>query len=269
MLLVASAAPAATLYSNGFETNTSDWSAGVSRVPTGTNGVTSASGSFHGQAAGNPASSFTQWGGYNYGAGNAVPTAFQEYTTSLDIYLNVGGGFANDTRFDFTSAINNAAGTHKRDFAFNGGFYNDASAPGAGNRFVFSASNSTGRANSFPKNPGRDPIAITASGWYTFQHHFYDNAGVLAVDLSILDATSTLVNTWTLSTLADTIATVGGNRYGWFANNEFSFLAIDNASLNTAAAPVPLPMAAVAGFALIGGLGGVKGLRRFRRAQQD
>ena len=35
-----------------------------------------------------------------------------------------------------------------------------------------------------------------------------------------------------------------------------------------AAAPVPLPAAAWAGFALIGGLGGAKGLRRFRRVQE-
>ena len=45
-----------------------------------------------------------------------------------------------------------------------------------------SASNNAARANSFPKNPGRDPFAISSTGWYTFEHHFYENAGLLAVE---------------------------------------------------------------------------------------
>ncbi len=104
---------------------------------------------------------------------------------------------------------------------------------------MFSASNNTGRANSFPKNPGRDPIAISAAGWYTFQHHFYNNgSGVLAVDLSILDAGGAVLKTWTLSDSSDVIGvTVGGNRYGWFATNEFSFLAIDNSRLDVPVGP--------------------------------
>ena len=122
---------------------------------------------------------------------------------------------------------------------FNGGYYNDAGGPGAGPRFVFSASNTSGRANSFPKNPGRDPIAITAAGWYTFQHEFYDSgSGVLAVDLSILDAGGTVLKTWTLSDPSDVIGTtVGGNRYGWFPQNDFPFLAFDNARLSVAVGP--------------------------------
>ncbi|HEV2689036.1 MAG TPA: hypothetical protein VGV35_10785, partial [Bryobacteraceae bacterium] len=36
-------------------------------------------------------------------------------------------------------------------------------------------------------------------------------------------------HTWTLSDPTDIIgSTVGGNRYGWFASQEFNFLAIDN-----------------------------------------
>jgi hypothetical protein len=222
------------LYSNGFEANTNDWSAGVTRVPSGTAGVTSADGSFHGVAA---SGSFSRWGGYNFGAASSP---FQEYWTSVDIYLNVGSGLANDTRFDFTSAINNLAGAHRRDFAFNAGFYNDATGPGSGSdRFVFSASNNTGRGNSDPKNPARSPIAISSTGWYTFEHHFYDNAGVLAVDLSIFDTANSLLGSWTLSDLTDVIGgpNVGGNRYGWFSSIEASptggsgSLPIDNASL--------------------------------------
>jgi hypothetical protein len=39
---------------------------------------------------------------------------------------------------------------------------------------------------------------------------------------------------WTLSDPADVIGTtVGGNRYGLFASNEFPFLAIDNSKRNS------------------------------------
>lgn len=255
-LAASGTAASSVLYSNGFETDTTDWSAGATRVASGFNGIPSADGSFHAEAA---AGAFTRWGGYNFGAGNAVATAFQEYWTTLDIYLDVGASLANDTRFDFTSAINNAAGTHLRDFAFNVGFYDDATGPGAGtDRFVISASNNTGRGDSDPKNVARAPIAIDATGWYTFQHHFYDNAGVLAVDLGIFDDGGALLNEWTLSDAGDLIAGVGGNRYGWFPNNELDFVAIDNAQLRLASA-VPAPASALllgVGLLLLGSLRG-------------
>jgi hypothetical protein len=216
-------------YFNGFETDTNGWT-GANRVASGTNGVTSASGAWHAEAVGRPS---TNWGGYT----DEFPAS--GYTTELDIYLDPASGTINDTRFDWTSAINTPAGNHRRDFAFNGGYYDDADATGTGDRFVFSASNNTGRGSSFPKNPARDPIAITTAGWYTFQHHFYDSGSdVLAVDLSILDAGGTPVGEWTLSDPSDVIdVTVGGNRYGWFATNEFPFLAFDNARLSVAVGP--------------------------------
>jgi hypothetical protein len=216
-------------YFNGFETDTYDWT-GANRVPSGSNGVTSASGAWHAEAVATP---FTRWGGYT----DEFPA--NGYTTAVDIYLDPASGTTNDRRFDWTSAINTPAATHRRDFVFNGGYYNDTTGPGAGPRFVFSASTNAGRANSFPRNPGRDPIAIMDAGWYTFQHHFYDSgSGVLAVDLSILDAGGTPVGEWTLSDPSDVIdVTVGGNRYGWFAQNEFSFLAFDNARLDVAVGP--------------------------------
>lgn len=241
-----SAAQAGVLYSNGFETNVTDWNAFggsfiASRVSSGTNGVTSQSGSFH--AENSATGSASRWGGYNFGAGNAVPTAFQEYWTEVGIYLDVGGGWANNTRFDFSSAINNSAGTHNRDFIFNGGFYNDNDgSPGTGlNRFIFSASNNTQPGSAYAKNPAKAPIAITASGWYTFQHHFYDNGGQLAADLFIINSSNTPVGMWTLSDPTDLIAGIGGNRYGWFDYNQFSTLAFDNAQLRTKDAAVPEP----------------------------
>ncbi len=255
-------ASAAVPYFNGFESNTTDWSPEVARVTSGTSGIPAASGSFFGLLDPS-AGAFSRWDGYNYGAGNGVPTAFIEYTTSVDIYLNLEGGWGNDTRFDFSSAINSSAtGLFRRDFIFNGGFYNDADgSPGSGtNRFIFSASNNSQPGSAFAKNPARGPIAISTTGWYTFEHHFYENAlGDLAVDLSIFDSSNALVNTWLLTDSTDDIALVGGNRYGWFDFNQFSGLGIDNASLTT----IPAPSAA----ALLGLAGGVLASRRRRESQ--
>lgn len=245
---------ATPLYFNGFETNTAGWN-NATRVVSGTGGVTSADGSYHANAA-SAVGVYTDFGGYNFGAGNAVPTAFQSYRTSIDIYLDVGAGLANDTRFDFSSAINNSSGTFQRDFIFNAGFYNDATGPGAStNRFVISASNNAQRGSAYAKNPGRDPYAISATGWYTFQHTFADVGGVLKVTMDIFDATDVLLHSWSLSNVSDSIATTGGNRYGWFDLNELDTkMAFDNASLEIlqqSAVPEPASLALV-GLALAG-----------------
>lgn len=245
--VAAAAVSAAPLYFNGFEADTAGWLQNTTRVASGTGSIASASGAYHASIIPN---AYTDFGGYNYGAGNAVPTTFQPYRTALDIYLDVSGGYANDSRFDYTSAINKADGTHLRDFAFNVGFYDDATGPSANTaRFVVSASNNTGQANSFPKNSARNPIAISNTGWYTFQHTFYNDGGTLAVDLEIFDALDQLVGNWTLSNASDLIAGVGGNRYGWFppigigrANaTPIGSLAIDNSLLEITSAAVPEP----------------------------
>jgi hypothetical protein len=54
---------------------------------------------------------------------------------------------------------------------------------------------------------------------------------VLTVALTIKDAAGTALHSWTLSDPNDVINTVvGSNRYGAFALQEFSLLAIDNSS---------------------------------------
>jgi hypothetical protein len=235
MVLAATQAFAATSYSQGFETDTFDWS-GVTRVPSGTNGVPSAAGAFHAQAtsAAAPLTSpaFTRFGGYE----STFPSG--GYTTSMAIYLNVGAGNPNDTRFDWSSAINTPtpgpAFTHRRDFVFNAGFYSDTDATGAGPRFVISASNNATRSGAFPKNPARDPFAITATGWYIFEHRFYAVSGILRVDLTVRNAGGAALHTWTLSDPSDIIGvTVGGHRYGWLVIQEFPVLAIDNVLLRS------------------------------------
>lgn len=256
--LLTGTASAGQVYFNGFETDTAGWPAAPTRVASGTNGIASSSGAFH--ATTGSAGSYTNWGGYNYGAGGSVATTFKEYRTSLDIYLDLNSG-ANGTRFDFDSAINNSSGSFLSDFIFNGGFYNDNDgSPGSGTaRFIFTASNNSQPGSAYAKNPARDPFAISTTGWYTFEHHFYENGGNLAVTMSILNAqTDALIHSWTLTGPA--IAGVGGNRYGWFDYNQFASLAIDNAELATTDLPEPGSLALL-------GLG-IAGLM-LRRRKQD
>lgn len=237
MALGTMALAAGVSYFNGFETDTNGWT-GATRVASGTNGIISASGSWHAEAAAGEFAAFTRWGGYggiSGCSGSACAANFPQlgYVTSIDIYLDAENTTrTNDTRFDFSSAINDPAGAHRRDFVFNAGFYNDTDTTGSGPRFVITASNNAGRSGADPRNPGRNPLTIANDGWYTFQHTFSNNgSGVLTVDLTIKDAAGATLRTWTLSDPTDVInATVGGNRYGAFAAQEFTLLAIDNSS---------------------------------------
>jgi hypothetical protein len=216
----------------GFETDTSGW-VGATRVPTTTHGVPSKTGTYHAEDQNLSGLTYTFWGGDS----KTFPPG--GYTTSVDIYLDIsapymnGTGYANDTRFDWSSAIGTPGCDHRRDFVFNAGFYTDTDTTGAGPRFVISASTNATRSGANPKNPGRMPYTIVAEGWYTFEHRFRDGGGgVLAVDLTIKNAAGTPLMMWTLSDPSDIIgSTVGGNQYGWFVINEFPFLAFDTSAL--------------------------------------
>jgi hypothetical protein len=237
-MILAAVTVAVAAFFQGFETDTNGWT-GATRVSTGTNGVPSKTGVFHAEDQNLNGFTFTFWGGDS----RTFPPG--GYTTSVDIYLDISPpymngsltGYANDTRFDWSSAIGTPQCNHRRDFVFNAGFYTDIDTTGAVPRFVISASNNATRSGAFPKNPGRDPFTIVVEGWYTFEHRFYavppGPGGVLRVDLTIKDAAGVPLHTWTLSDPSDIIGvTVGGNQYGWFVINEFApALAFDTSIL--------------------------------------
>lgn len=214
----------------------------------------------------------TNWGGYssNFDGG---------FTSSIDIYLNVAGGWHNDTRFAWDTAISNNTGGFLRDFVFNAGYYT-AGNPlnhAAQNGFTIDAENNTGRAGAYPSNPHYDPYTITSSGWYTFKESFFNNGGQLGVAMSILDSTGTPLHTWAnVEKNGDLISSVGGNFYGWFASNEFSTLAFDNSRLTYVGEainliPPPLPVPEPCSFVLAGlpvVLGVLVGSRRRRAARR-
>jgi hypothetical protein len=229
-------------YFNGFEADTAGWfnfsGATITRVPSGSsstyaNGVAASSGNYYARLGQDPSPDsctfgggtapifygpFTRWGGYSafFPPGG--------YSTGVDIYLDVSYAMAHpDTRFDWSSAINDPSGSFRRDFVFNVG--TDPLG------FVVTGGNNATRCGANPADPGHAPVHITQSGWYTFRHVFTGVAGgPLVVRLTVEPAgTNAPLGTWLRSDPTDVIGvTVGGNRYGWFVQNEFDGLAIDN-----------------------------------------
>ena len=245
------ASPPGTFF-QGFEQNTNGWFDGndkkIVRRPSGyvsptgyASGVPSAAGRWHARAEDTGTlcmtdcdGPFTRWGGYSA----TFPPG--GYLTQLDIYLDTAWAASHHTatkdwRVDWISAINNNAGTFLRDFVFNIG-----TTPTG---YIVQSSTNSGRSGANPNSPCpspnsanppntcRPPVLINNSGWYTFRHTFRDSAGTLTVDFDIFrQDTGAPIAHWTI--FADPMSTVGGNRYGWFANEEIEDLAFDN-SLRT------------------------------------
>lgn len=202
----------------------------VVRVASGTNGITSATGSAHGLATGgviDPDPEFigpyTRLGGYSSDFGTG-------YVVSVDVYMDltdpaVTSAPADTYGWDLSVASSNQSGNHLQDFIFHTAS-NDAGhiLVGGSNNTNFTRRNDLASLNHFE---------ITSSAWYTFQWVFRDDgAGVLAVDLNLVDDGGTILWTETRSTPTNLISTVvGGNRYMWFTFIEAENLPIDNVIL--------------------------------------
>ena len=149
-----------------------------------------------------------------------------DWTAEVKVYLDTA--WANGTGFDYTVAASGTDGSHQRDFIFHVLKASDGSLYVAG-------SNNT----DFVANDGKilgiaNKTEVTASGWYTLQHRFYEDGGVLKVDLNLVDGNGTVLWTETRTNAADTIpGEVGGNRYGWFTFVDVpGGLAVDGLGLN-------------------------------------
>lgn len=221
---------AVTSWDQGFETDTAGWVDGgsyglITRTATGTNGVTSSEGSWHAVATEVVSGPYTRFGGYS----DSWPGT---WTTETDVYLDTA--WANGSGFEYSVAANGSNNAHRRDFVFHVTKDSDLG------QLLVSGDNNAGFAPSESLESGTHGV-IATSGWYTLQHVFKDVAGVLAVDMNVLDSNGVVVFTTTRSDASDLIPSiVGGNRYGWFTdvtvtgglNIDNSVLVLDDVTQN-------------------------------------
>lgn len=216
LLLVLAIVPSyavGSVFHQGFEENTSgwfdasspvpnDWYGSVERVSSGTNGITSSKENWHAIFEGDESSGpFSRFDSYR----NVWPGT---WIAEVDVYLDPS--WVSGQGFDYSVASNGSDGSHQRDFIFH--VTKDTST----GELLVAGSNNT---NFAPREDleGLNHYVVSTAGWYTLQHVFRDNGGVLAVDLNLLDSDGDIVFTETRTSLLDTIPTeVGGNRYSWF-----------------------------------------------------
>lgn len=203
-----SSASAATFYQwqQDFTTDATDWQGAV--VHNATDGTATAG----------P-------GAYSYFGGSRSQFP-GDYVAELDVNLNPT--WTTGQGFQYTVASNKSDGNHLRDFVFH-------IAKTAGGLFV-NADNNVYGASGNAYIAGQGTEITGGAGWYTMQHTFRDDNGVLAVDLTLLDSDGLVVFTTTRSNTADVMSLVGGNRYAWFAtNNVAGGVEMDNQELYLAA----------------------------------
>jgi hypothetical protein len=211
--------------------NWNDYNSALSRVASGTNGIPSKSGGFHGVIDSTvlPAAPDDFTGAFNRLRGYS-PVFGTGFRTTLDVYIDLSDPAvaAKTYGWDLSTAASNQANGHRRDFIFHAAA-DDNTNPGM---VLIGASNNSG----FTKRNDLETInhyVIAVTGWYTFEWDFHDKGdGTLEVDLNLRDASNTLLWTETRNDPSDVIATVvGGNRYMWFTFLTVDELAIDNTAL--------------------------------------
>jgi hypothetical protein len=244
-LLVAGPGSAAPGFNQDFEINTSGWndfggSLDAVRVPSGTNGVPSSTGSFHAES--NTSSGAAgRMGGY---VCCFPPTGF---TVSVDVYLDFALADGVDRRFNFTVALNGTTCAHLSDFVTSLG-----TRPGVPGEWIASASQN---CPGWPSNPGRNAQPITTgTGWYTLKYIFKNEAGLLDVDVEIKNSSAVTVAYFDVSTdynpgsglVPIPITIVSGHRYAWFCSPEpgagyeaLPFIAFDNSKVSPDECPTP------------------------------
>ncbi len=217
----------------------------VTRAASGDNGITSKSGNYHAVFTGG-------YGGNPETGGNFGPGTYYDgkryywpggFTTSLDIYLDTSWGTG--TGFGYDVAV---SGTGPSPYPVAHFFFNVTKDTSTGDLIVAA----TDWTNFYPLEnleQYANHSVVGASGWYTFRHVFYEEGGYLAVLLTLLDESGSIVFTDKFDGQYP-INTVGGNRYGLFAYmNVPGGLAVDNTSLEV----VPIPPAAwLLGSGLLG-----------------
>jgi len=201
------------IYVDGFETDdsgwidkNSGWNGTAAMVASGTNGITSAAGGFHGLFEGDeftaPRSIFDGLG--NLWQGN--------WTAEIDVYFDPS--WATSTGFEYTVEALGPNSGQILNFVFH--VNKDAS---TGNLLVGASTDQT--LLFFGELPREDlengkNFVVTIAGWYKLQHVFYENGGNLSVDLNLLDGSGSILFTETFNTTNAIGGQTGSNNYSWF-----------------------------------------------------
>lgn len=252
----------------GFETDTAGWTAypgtgdsSITRVASGTNGITSSSGSYHAEIfmdADVNATSTAHGGAYTYPGGTqTLLPGFTKATFSVDVYIDPADGEVGD-QWNMQNAFN---------------FYDVTSStsgkPLGSNQlktFSFICKKVDSGTWTLGRNSGTPlPISITTAGWYTMITEWTETPGGI-VDYNWIDDGTTLYEVGPGVNVLGTTAASYSPRYMWLFGDETDSndktVAIDNASF-TLAQTIPEP-ASVAIWMLLGmsAVGLVRGRRK-------
>lgn len=198
------------VYEQGFETDIDGWSDGdqldgfgsIERVISGINDIISYAGGYNALLVGADSGPQSEFDGFR----SVWPGDWQ---TEVAVYLDPdkiqpGEGF------DYAVSINAPNGDQKQDYIFH--VAHDVS---VGSLLVGTSNNTTFTVRTDIET--LDNYEVTRAGWYILQHRFYDEGGVLSVDMNVLNA-SRIAEFSAPYTTSDAVPLeVGGNRYGWFA----------------------------------------------------
>ncbi|MBY6005210.1 cadherin domain-containing protein [Salipiger bermudensis] len=211
-------------FSAGFEADADGliaYGSTVTQEASGSNGVVSKSGSAHARLSeAESGGAFTRFDGYRTGD-------TQGFVASVDVYLDTG--MAAGEGFDYSVAANTQSGDHLQDFIFH------VTMDSSSGELLVGGSNNTNFDPIENLETGNHAV-IGQSGWYTFEHKFYESAeGDLEVAMNVYDDAGNWVFTEIRTDPANDFDTVyGGNRYGWFTNVDVAGgIAVDNLALST------------------------------------
>ena len=189
-----------TVYSNSFESDKGDWTAGSVK-----DGVFV------------PEAGAYSW--YNNYANKGERLA-DTWTASVDVHVDLE---KEGKLFEMTNAANKADGSHLRDFVVR--------LQKVGDEYKVLMSNNANQGLHSDEYATQNAVGtVSASGWYTmkWEYSFVDDA--LSCTMTLVDReTGDVVATKTLSSAADTNDLVGFNHYLWvYPVNEFAAFEMDN-----------------------------------------
>jgi hypothetical protein len=196
---------------NGFENNTDgwfEWGGSITRVASGTNGITSASGSWHAEVVVGPTNGdgvFTRFGGYS----STFPAG--GFSQLVDVFIdptmgNIGEGWALD------NALNG-----------NDGSWEEAGGVGAikandGKWWIAADGDGGGYPGPIGGGVG---LGIDTADWYTIESQWienFDDPTMIDRNTFVYDGVGNLLYShYNLKQVA--LADAGGNRYGWFLDS--------------------------------------------------